>query len=331
MSGRRKLLQESSERMLDGDYLQTVFFDTPQTSTNRAIAAINEDTIRAITDGAELIDVSSEGKRNPQDQADLSESTFSTMLLLDEEPSVSGGDQILRSLPTRMPSSTMSTSTLDDLSRLDMERCVVIAPDGTNCSEYFIPPQSTSTQPSIEAEISIANATKSPENIIADLRRPTDGSYNGPYQRRLSSVPVASITELQPIEVKPQRASERISDADDTQSGDEDELSEEDDDDDILPTTKPRKISERKRRQNATAEKHLQKYLQDSIKNHKVKPQDVAQQSVKWLINQSAKEAPPIISTPRAYQSELFERAKEKNIIAVLDTGEWNSKTIVIY
>lgn len=28
-----------------------------------------------------------------------------------------------------------------------------------------------------------------------------------------------------------------------------------------------------------------------------------------------------IISSPREYQTELFERAKEKNIIAVLDTG----------
>lgn len=29
----------------------------------------------------------------------------------------------------------------------------------------------------------------------------------------------------------------------------------------------------------------------------------------------------PIISSPREYQTELFERAKKKNIIAVLDTG----------
>ncbi len=29
----------------------------------------------------------------------------------------------------------------------------------------------------------------------------------------------------------------------------------------------------------------------------------------------------PIISSPREYQTELFERAKTKNIIAVLDTG----------
>ncbi|KAI0458634.1 hypothetical protein F5B21DRAFT_528373 [Xylaria acuta] len=38
-------------------------------------------------------------------------------------------------------------------------------------------------------------------------------------------------------------------------------------------------------------------------------------------------DAPIIISSPREYQTELFERAKEKNIIAVLDTG--TGKTLI--
>lgn len=35
-------------------------------------------------------------------------------------------------------------------------------------------------------------------------------------------------------------------------------------------------------------------------------------------------ESEKIISSPREYQTELFERAKEKNIIAVLDTGAFS-------
>ena len=44
----------------------------------------------------------------------------------------------------------------------------------------------------------------------------------------------------------------------------------------------------------------------------------------------SKHESQVIISDPREYQVELFERAKEHNIIAVLDTGEhgWRSGTV---
>ena len=48
-------------------------------------------------------------------------------------------------------------------------------------------------------------------------------------------------------------------------------------------------------------------------------------QSVKWLANNTG--AGEIISTPREYQVELFERAKAENIIAVLDTG--SGKTLI--
>ncbi len=42
-------------------------------------------------------------------------------------------------------------------------------------------------------------------------------------------------------------------------------------------------------------------------------------QSVTWLARQAKSER--IINTPREYQIELFEKAKGRNIIAVLDTG----------
>ncbi|TQS39041.1 hypothetical protein Golomagni_00438 [Golovinomyces magnicellulatus] len=92
----------------------------------------------------------------------------------------------------------------------------------------------------------------------------------------------------------------------------------------IIP--EPRKISERRRRQDAIAAEYVKNLLKKDIKEkNKAQPQDVTQQSTKWLIHQS--ENRRIISTPREYQVELFNRAKEKNIIAVLDTG--SGKTLI--
>lgn len=52
---------------------------------------------------------------------------------------------------------------------------------------------------------------------------------------------------------------------------------------------------------------------------------DDNKQSVKWLIKDSGSQE--IISSPREYQIELFERAKTQNTIAVLDTG--SGKTLI--
>lgn len=38
-----------------------------------------------------------------------------------------------------------------------------------------------------------------------------------------------------------------------------------------------------------------------------------------------------IITDPREYQLELFEKAKKQNIIAVLDTGQYNEKSPKVY
>ena len=71
---------------------------------------------------------------------------------------------------------------------------------------------------------------------------------------------------------------------------------------------------------NAIADKYIQekaqKTLKEGVKNNHQKLED---QSARYIVNQA--ESQKIISTPREYQTELFERAKEKNIIAVLDTG----------
>lgn len=55
------------------------------------------------------------------------------------------------------------------------------------------------------------------------------------------------------------------------------------------------------------------------------KTKDDDKQSVKWLIKDSGGQV--IISSPREYQVELFERAKVQNTIAVLDTG--SGKTLI--
>ncbi|TAQ86792.1 hypothetical protein B7494_g4871 [Chlorociboria aeruginascens] len=101
---------------------------------------------------------------------------------------------------------------------------------------------------------------------------------------------------------------------------------EENEDEEVRPMTEGRKITERHRKLDAIADNHLRQALLTSIKKDmQVKPNEESQQSTKWLVNQS--ESQQIISTPREYQIELFERAKVKNIIAVLDTG--SGKTLI--
>ncbi|RDW69817.1 putative dicer-like protein 1 [Coleophoma cylindrospora] len=94
----------------------------------------------------------------------------------------------------------------------------------------------------------------------------------------------------------------------------------------VMETNRPKKISERRRRQQAIAEAHMQKTTREARNlTSDVKPGAEDQQSTRWLVKHS--ESKDIISSPRDYQVELFERAKEKNIIAVLDTG--SGKTLI--
>jgi endoribonuclease Dicer len=109
------------------------------------------------------------------------------------------------------------------------------------------------------------------------------------------------------------------SDADDEDDGEDNEAEIDDEDEEDQPRAKPRRISERKRRQNAIADSYLQDALQDPARKHKVLPEEEDKQSTRWIVHQA--ESRQIISSPREYQIELFERAKERNIIAVLDTG----------
>jgi endoribonuclease Dicer len=161
--------------------------------------------------------------------------------------------------------------------------------------------------------------TRNTDQVMADLKRvaPSVPSTFSPTRRLTSYTSVKSDFTLSDLPEAPDTNGQ--SDPDDTGSNEADN-SAENSDEEILQTAKPRKITERKRQINAAADRHMQERAQKQLKEgNKLRPEEEAQQSTRWLVNQS--ENREIISSPREYQVELFEKAKEKNIIAVLDTG----------
>lgn len=88
-------------------------------------------------------------------------------------------------------------------------------------------------------------------------------------------------------------------------------------------------LTERLRAQKAIFESWLatdaaQQALKPNTKDGKIKDAADDELSIQSLM---AKDGIKIISTPRDYQLELFERAKQENTIAVLDTG--SGKTLI--
>jgi endoribonuclease Dicer len=202
--------------------------------------------------------------------------------------------------PSNMSAQSVDKPRVEESKILDMASPVNPVHTFSTSKAYDIPTllslgqQSTTTLP-----------TRTTEDVIAELRRSI-----GHHQADLEEPNIHVDSKLFPEY------------ADEANSEDNDE----DDDVPVVPLSKQRKITERKRRLNAVADVFLQERNEKWIKEgSKVRPEDEAKQSARWLVNQQ--ENRQIISTPREYQIELFEKAKEKNIVAVLDTG--SGKTLI--
>lgn len=100
------------------------------------------------------------------------------------------------------------------------------------------------------------------------------------------------------------------------------------DSDDESPNSGPmRNVSEKKRQQNAIFSRWAAQKA-ERVTNEEVKEAlKTTNDEVLSIRNLLAKQDSNIITDPREYQLELFERAKEENVIAVLDTG--SGKTLI--
>lgn len=161
-----------------------------------------------------------------------------------------------------------------------------------------------------------ALGARSTEAVIAELKQKpqTPLSLHSPSSKLISIGPLPSLSSIS----SNGPSASNVNDGEDDEGPNEDP-DEDDTDEDDQPKGRSRK-TERQRRQNAIADSYLQDALHNPTKKHKLVPQDEANQSTRYIVHQA--ESQRIISTPREYQIELFERAKAKNIIAVLDTGE---------
>jgi endoribonuclease Dicer len=164
------------------------------------------------------------------------------------------------------------------------------------------------------------------EDVVAGLERPLHLSPPDLAQHRQSSLLTQSSSDPDPSDLplyqKGFTTNEKsVAEPDSLEDYDD---AEDDEDDEALPSTKKRKISERKRRMNAIADNYAQEQAQKSLEEDiRSNRQNMEDQSTRYIVHQA--ESQRIISTPREYQTELFERAKKKNIIAVLDTGKSTS------
>ena len=156
--------------------------------------------------------------------------------------------------------------------------------------------------------------TRNTQAVIDDLKRPLHGSTLFPSKRKRPSI--SNHPENSENQVEETRVPRADGDnAFDEEDHEDDEVDEEED----QYSTKLRKISERKRRLNAVADSYLEDKIRKDIKKGRKSNVNNDEQSARWLVNES--ENRHIISSPREYQVELFELAKRKNVIAVLDTG----------
>jgi hypothetical protein len=180
-------------------------------------------------------------------------------------------------------------------------------------------PRPSMTPPGIEAmSLAPALATRSSDAVIADLKRSQQSALFTPATKRFQK------------NLKQELDSEKM-----TMNGQHEDPEDEtadassDAEDQLIEQSKPRKISDRKRAQIATFDSWFQSYAKTQAKISSITiDADNESQSIKALVRQS--ESQQIISSPWEYQVELFERAKERNIIAVLDTGKVNPLSKIV-
>ena len=161
---------------------------------------------------------------------------------------------------------------------------------------------------------------RSTTDVIADLKRHLHSS--GESTKKLCSAAISSESSILTISIDLTPGAIVADDlkTPELECQDSEDDNHGEDDENEQPTSRPKKVTERKRRLNAIADSWIQAELLNPSKKEKHVPvEEEGDQSTKWLVNQQ--ENRNIVGLAREYQTELFERAKEKNIIAVLDTG----------
>ncbi|EGY13789.1 hypothetical protein VD0002_g4558 [Verticillium dahliae] len=155
-----------------------------------------------------------------------------------------------------------------------------------------------------------------PENISSSTSTSTTGKEDG----------YLCINRFTQNTATTQDNQSRDSDDDEDDCGSHDEADEDSDERQYSMTPeRPHKITEKKRADHAAFHDWLQSNSSEIAQSTPQPAQNLNHTSTALMVRES--ENRKIIENPREYQIELFERAKRKNIIAVLPTG--SGKTLI--
>lgn len=163
-------------------------------------------------------------------------------------------------------------------------------------------------------------SSRTEDEIIADLTRSRQGARRvRPAENDLHSHHNDDTTQEQSVVPQPERDNDTVDT--NTTVFQDDERSQDEDEDEAVVEPKEREPSHLARRQNAKFDSFIENHLmRKQARSAALSEKDEEQKPIKWLMKNI--EGKNIISSPRDYQIELFERAKTDNIIAVLDTGK---------
>lgn len=90
----------------------------------------------------------------------------------------------------------------------------------------------------------------------------------------------------------------------------------------VNPEPKPKKISAKKLADNAAFDSWIDEYQETLARDQRKAAMEAARLAGVDTLPAIGLDSERIITSPREYQVELFERAKQQNTIAVLDTGK---------